>query len=260
MLIFFLHIKLELFIDCQGYVNPDKPSVPFLGHRQTADPDQMPQNVASDQDLHCLLTGISTQNRIKWKSTPDTPKIGNGLIRLIRLGKSTWQMWVKNGMKMFCVFYKSISIIYYGFKQSNLIALVSKSFLIWAASWQNPTKWPLRSAQCVAKDPSFLHVDSEDSDQTGQMPRLIWIFAGRTCHFVGFVMRRLIYIAERIKISLDFECNANTAWFFTSCIFLYKTVIYAVRLDLIGYGCRKYIEATFIPCVQFIAFVKNLDK
>ena len=33
---------------------------------------------------------------------------------------------------------------------------------------------------------------SEDSDQTGRMPRLIWVFAGRTYHFVGFVMRRLI--------------------------------------------------------------------
>ena len=28
-------------------------------------------------------------------------------------------------------------------------------------------------AQWVAKDPSFLHADSEDSDQTGRMPRLI---------------------------------------------------------------------------------------
>ena len=36
-------------------------------------------------------------------------------------------------------------------------------------------------AQMVAKDSSFLHADSEDSDQTG-----------RTCHFVGFVKRRLI--------------------------------------------------------------------
>ena len=43
-----------------------------------------------------------------------------------------------------------------------------------------------------SKDPSFLHADSEDSDQTGWMPRLIWAFAGRTCLFVGFVMRRLI--------------------------------------------------------------------
>ena len=28
-------------------------------------------------------------------------------------------------------------------------------------------------AQWVAKDPSFLRADSEDSDQTGRMPRLI---------------------------------------------------------------------------------------
>ena len=49
-------------------------------------------------------------------------------------------------------------------------------------------------AQWVAKDPGFLHADSEDSDITGQMPRLIRVFAGRTCHFVGFVMRRLKYI------------------------------------------------------------------
>ena len=26
-----------------------------------------------------------------------------------------------------------------------------------------------------------------------RMPRLIWVFAGRTCHFVGFVVRRLKY-------------------------------------------------------------------
>ena len=34
-------------------------------------------------------------------------------------------------------------------------------------------------------------VHSEDSDLTGRKPRLIWVFAGRTCHFVGFVMRWL---------------------------------------------------------------------
>ena len=53
-------------------------------------------------------------------------------------------------------------------------------------------------AQWVAKDPSFLHADSEDSDQTGRMPRLIWVFAGRTCHFVGFVMSWLIYYYENL--------------------------------------------------------------
>ena len=35
-------------------------------------------------------------------------------------------------------------------------------------------------AQWVAKDPRFLHADSEDSDQTGRTPRLIRVFAGRT--------------------------------------------------------------------------------
>ena len=68
----------------------------------------------------------------------------------------------------------------------------------WAASWQNQqngmcaqrrlrSAWAsaqsdhsLLCAQWVAKDPRFLHADSEDSDQTGRMPRLIWVFAGRT--------------------------------------------------------------------------------
>ena len=91
----------------------------------------------------------------------------------------------------------------------------------WASTWLSrlmtkPTKWlcaqrRLRSAlasaqsdqslseyslcaQWVAKGPRFLHADSEDSDQTGRMPRLIWVFTWRTCHFVGFIMwRRLMY-------------------------------------------------------------------
>ena len=41
---------------------------------------------------------------------------------------------------------------------------------VWAAS--------SLCAQWVVKDPSFLHADSEDSDQTGRMPRLIRVFAG----------------------------------------------------------------------------------
>ena len=37
----------------------------------SADPDQMPQNVSSDQGLHFLLIGISIKNKIKMnKYTP----------------------------------------------------------------------------------------------------------------------------------------------------------------------------------------------
>ena len=47
----------------------------------------------------------------------------------------------------------------------------------------------------VAKDARFFHADSEDSDQTGRMPRLIWVFDGRKGHFVCFVTWRLICLS-----------------------------------------------------------------
>ena len=60
-------------------------------------------------------------------------------------------------------------------------------------------------AQWVANDPRFLHADNEDSDQTGRMHRLIWVFDGRTCHFVGFVMRRLKYGIDKIDKPFKFD-------------------------------------------------------
>ena len=49
----------------------------------SVDPDQMPQNATSDQGLHCLHSGITI------KSTPDTPKVGNGLVQFARVEEST---------------------------------------------------------------------------------------------------------------------------------------------------------------------------
>ena len=48
----------------------------------------------------------------------------------------------------------------------------------------------------VAKDPRFLHADSEDSDQTGRMPRLIWVFAGRTATLLVLSYRGSYYVAS----------------------------------------------------------------
>ena len=39
--------------------------------------------MASDQGLHCLLTGFPMKNRIKMTNGPDTPKMTNGLIQHI---------------------------------------------------------------------------------------------------------------------------------------------------------------------------------
>ena len=81
--------------------------------------------------------------------------------------------------------------------------------MTWAAAWQNQQNvvrqamtqislgilsvWS-ESSLCdlwEAKDQNILQADSEGSDQTGWMPRLIWVFAGRTGHFIGFVVLQL---------------------------------------------------------------------
>ena len=46
----------------------------------------------------------------------------------------------------------------------------------------------------VAKDPNFLHADSEVSDQTGQMPRLIRVLAGCWfCPAMAHIIRKYEY-------------------------------------------------------------------
>ena len=97
----------------------------------------------------------------------------------------------------------------------NIWTSVVLKLFYYKMSWgmTKPTKWPVcpakiqislgicpvwselsMYAQWVAKDPMFLHVNSKDFDRTGWMPRLIWVFAGRTGHFVGFVVHRLKYV------------------------------------------------------------------
>ena len=122
-----------------------------------------------------------------------------------------------------------------------------------------PTKWSMcpgktqislgicpvwsESSQCtqlVAEDPVFLHADNEDSDQTGQMPRLIWVFAGRTGHFVGFVMRQLKW--GNILLSLFHPCSVSIPSMFYLCsihIFSSNRCCWAIRLH--GILCSKAV-------------------
>ena len=80
--------------------------------------------------------------------------------------------------------------------------------------------------QWVAKDRSVLHADSEDSDQTWRMPRLICVFDGRTCHFVGFVVRWPYCVMqitsnyfEHLLVSLTTESIPIVFFFFFFCFF-----------------------------------------
>ena len=51
---------------------------------------------------------------------------------------------------------------------------------------------------------AIIRAHSEASNQAGRMPRLIWVFAGRKGHFVGFVMRRLILLCLTCVNNTDF--------------------------------------------------------
>ena len=65
-------------------------------------------------------------------------------------------------------------------------------------------------AQSVAKDPNFLHADSEDSDQTGRMPRLIWVFASDQ---TGRMPRLIWVFAGRTLILLILSCRGSDLFY-----------------------------------------------
>ena len=68
----------------------------------------------------------------------------------------------------------------------------------------------LQSPQWLAKDPNLFHADSEDSVRLGRCPG--WsVFAGRTCHFVGFVMRWHIYPGLSAWMALSYLLFLNSA-------------------------------------------------
>ena len=63
----------------------------------------------------------------------------------------------------------------------------------------------------TVKDLRLLHADSEDSGQTGRMPRMICVFAGRTGHYIGFVMLRLICLLSGVFVAeLEFSIRLKS--------------------------------------------------
>ena len=60
----------------------------------------------------------------------------------------------------------------------------------------------LNSLRCPHEEILCSKFPIECTVKTGQMPRLIWVFAGCTCHFIGFVMCRAqiyFYMNEHYK-------------------------------------------------------------
>ena len=99
------------------------------------------------------------------------------------------------------------------------------TFILWYLSrlTSKPTKWHVRPAKTHVnldirpvwsesllstwgkrRSLAVIRAHSEASDQTGRLPRLIWVFAGRKVHFIAFVMRRLILLCLICVSNTDF--------------------------------------------------------
>ena len=112
-------------------------------------------------------------------------------------------------------------------------------------STTKPTKWPVRPEKtqislgiCPVWSESLPSAwrnlwslashgaHSLDSDQTVRMRRLIWVFARRTCHFVGFVVLRLIYVPYQFKMVniLSKRSNRPLRFFFSTTIAILFTL------------------------------------
>ena len=69
---------------------------------------------------------------------------------------------------------------------------------------------------------AYQRAHSEDSDQTGRMPMLICVFAGRMGHFVGFVMLWLIGVESAVTVNeprheKTFLCHMRTTMAQLTC-------------------------------------------
>ena len=75
--------------------------------------------------------------------------------------------------------------------------------------WSESSLSAWRSLESVA-----IHwAHSEDCDQTGRMPSLIWVFGWRTGLFVGFVMWRLIFLIFWMYTASSFKSVLVLIWF-----------------------------------------------
>ena len=112
----------------------------------------------------------------------------------------------------------------------------------------------------VAKDPSFLHADSEDSDQTGRMPRLIWFFAGRTV--ILLVLRRLLCWV--LPYSLFSWCFQSWLALWSPLVEMYvylACVTFCLFLFLFvsGVGCRLWLWHFLDFSFNLFLWIPGLD-
>ena len=90
-----------IFYDSIFKFNPYKHSVPFLGHRQTVQTHIRRHRARGVWSGSSLVANRNIYLKSKMKKYTSTPKFRNGLVHLIRMGKSIRQMWVNNSVRSF---------------------------------------------------------------------------------------------------------------------------------------------------------------
>ena len=92
-------------------------------------------------------------------------------------------------------------------QQNDLCTQQTQISLVSLAVWSESSL----GSQRVDKDAKLLYADNKDTDQTGWMPRLIWVFAGCISHFVGFVMlwlnSHLVFNRKKVYSLIDKSGN-----------------------------------------------------
>ena len=117
-------------------------------------------------------------------------------------------------------------------------------------------------AEWVAKDPSFLHADSEDSDQTGRMPRLIWVFARRAVTLLVLSCRGSFDYPPCLNYKVSFSArkairihlHPKQKLFGDTWRHTYLTGIYEDRVKKCGWFCKHlttsdHVNDLCIKCV-----------
>ena len=140
----------------------------------------------------------------------------------------------------------SVSVRYYNMsrdmtKPTKWVCAQRRLRSAWASAQCDP------SLRCQHEETLFLATDwaySEDSDQTGRMPRLIWVFAGRTLILLVLICRGSYYNIEipLIRVHGHFQIKLKRKEIGKVMEAYEYFVITAVRLDdqkTIGYGRKN---------------------
>ena len=151
---------------------------------------------------------IFTEVCLAWHSVlQSTTRTGLSCVKIMWLGGVLCRVSGVWYFKEVATWFPAISrcwdkrVLKVAFKQAHNITVLSL-INIWATAYQNQqmTCAPNEDSDQPGQESSLFTwwkvgiKRSGKTDQTGQMPRLIWVFTGRTDHFVGFVLLQLNYV------------------------------------------------------------------